>query len=524
MLGSKLIRTLIVALALGALGIAARAQFTGYYTFNSWYDGFNPYYADYLAQGIDGNIHGTVPQGSGYAFYGSTLDYPLGGAVKTHGLTLTTQPENPWGGLTLGIDGNLYGASVHGGNPVAPGSMATFGTVFMMSNGQPTTLYKFTGGANGSYPYSPPIQAPDGNLYGVTYESAFTGYVYQLVKSNGAWTIGWIHPLPGGSYSALIMANDGNLYGTTAYGGLPINGVSPSNNNGGEIFRVTLGGVISGVFNFDASSTLPNGIRPYGAVMQGADGYLYGATSAGGTYSGGTLYKVSLSGTNFSVIHHFQFNDGTAPTGGLVQDANGYIYGLTTAGGWILNIIVPGQGTLFTTGGTIFKTDTTGVNFTRLFTFYKNKQTSQGSGMSPYATPILHTSGTMYGLTYQGGSGPTSNCTYGCYDNGGEFFSYNAGSPPFINVVVQRSAKVGDKISIIGQGFLNFSSISFNGTLAPKFTYWVLSDNFMQVVVPPGATTGKIVVQELNGETQTTLATPYNFTIACSLKLCLPHL
>jgi hypothetical protein len=70
-------RSLIVALALTALGVAARAQFTGIYTYDSWWDGFSPYYADYLAQDVNGAIHGTMPQGAGYAFYGSWFDYPI---------------------------------------------------------------------------------------------------------------------------------------------------------------------------------------------------------------------------------------------------------------------------------------------------------------------------------------------------------------------------------------------------------------------------------------------------------------
>jgi len=49
----------------------------------------------------------------------------------------------------------------------------------------------------------------------------------------------------------------------------------------------------------------------------------------------------------------------------------------------------------------------------------------------------------------------------------------------------------------------------------------LVSDNFMTVVVPAGATTGRIVVQELGG---TILSTPYNFTIACNSLFCMPHI
>lgn len=515
------IRTLIVATGFGAISLAARAQFTGIYTFDSTWDGDNPYYADYLAQGTDGNLHGTMPQGISAAFYGSWFDYPIGGSLTVHGLTSSLQPENPWAGMTLGIDGNLYGATIHGA--VDPtGKPLPYGTLFRISNGVMTRIYSFQGSSSGSYPYAPPIQAPDGNLYGVTYDPAGVGYVYQVLMSNGVGSSGWVHPLPSGSRAGLIMASDGNLYGTVPYGGFTINGQAPNNNSGGGIFQVSLGGVITGVFNFDASSAgnsgATDGILPWGGVIQGADGYLYGAASAGGAYAGGTLYRVALNGTNFSVIHHFQYNDGTAPSGGLMLGSDGWIYGLASANGYIKNIIIFGGGLAFTPEGTLFKTDTTGVNFTRLFTFSKsNLSGGQGSGNNPFATPTLHTNGTIYGLTYGGGTGPSGSC-HGCYDNGGEFFSYNPGLPPFISVVSQRNAKVGDRISIIGQGFFSWTTVTFGGTAIGKLGIQVISDNFMTVVVPSGAKTGPVVVQELNG---VTLSTPYNFTISCSSLLCM---
>ena len=226
-----------------------------------------------------------------------------------------------------------------------------------------------------------------------------------------------------------------------------------------------------------------------------------------------------LNGTYFSAIHHFQFNDGIVPTGGLMQGSDGYIYGLASADGYIQEIFIKGGGPLFKVGGTIFRTDTTGANFVRLFTFYGNNlEGNQGSGLDAYATPLLHTSGTIYGLTQHGGSGTPGSCS-GCYANGGEFFSYGTGMAPFISVVSQRNAKMGDWISIIGQGFLNATGVTFGGTAVNmKWGVQIVSDNFMKVNVPTGAKTGKIVVQELNG---VTLSTPYNFTITCSGPLCL---
>ncbi len=80
------------------------------------------------------------------------------------------------------------------------------------------------------------------------------------------------------------MASDGNLYGTIPYGGFTINGVAPLNNSGGAVFQVTLGGVITGIYNITAASSnnsgWGDGSHPWGAVMQASDGYLYGTRAA----------------------------------------------------------------------------------------------------------------------------------------------------------------------------------------------------------------------------------------------------
>ena len=329
-----------------ALSIAARAQFTGIYTFNGNYDGCCAYYADLLAQDTNGNLAGTMPVGAWAAPYGSWFNYLPGAAAPSiHELQSSTQAEHPYSGFTLGIDGNLYGAGTHIGG-------SSYGALFMINNGVMTTLYKFAGGSGGSFPYAPPVQAPDGNLYGVTYDYAGTGYVYQYVMAAGA--LGWIHALPAGSRAPLVMANDGNLYGTIPYGGFTINGVGPSNNNCGAVFQVTLSGVVTGIYNINGTSSnnsgWGDGCHPWGAVMQAADGYLYATASSAGAYAGGTVYKVALNGTGFTVIHNFQANDGITPTGGLVQGSDGYLYGLTTDKGYILQIYMQGGGPVFKTG------------------------------------------------------------------------------------------------------------------------------------------------------------------------------
>ncbi len=528
---------LTVALALAGFSALAQAQYSDIYTFNMGYDGSNPYWADLLAQGPDGNLHGTMPVGSIYG-RGSEFDYTINGGVKINPFT-TSQPYDPYAGLTLGIDGNYYGASIHSTASNSYGMLFKISTSVTGTPGVITPVYYFTAGPNGTntsglYPYAPPIQGPDGNLYGVTYDPGDTGFVYQIImpapgSTTTLGTPGWHYALPSLSRAPLILANDGNLYGTYAYGGMTINGVAAHNSSGGGIFRVTLSGVFTGVYNINPSdpdttvnSGKGDGCNPWGPVMQAADGYLYGTASGCGAWEGGVVYKVKLDGTGFNVVHNFQSADGTAPNGGLVQGSDGFLYGLTTANGAIQQIFIKGGGPLFKVGGTLFKTDTTGANFVRLYTLAEDTIDGQGTGVQPFATPTLHTSGVIYGLTEYGGSGSTATSSYGTYNNGGELFSYNAGLSKFISIVGVRSAHVGDTVSIIGQGFLNATGVTF-GSASVSMSKWnprIWSDNYMTVTVPSGATTGKVTVYTTNGTYQTL----YNFTIACSGPWCGLHL
>jgi len=504
----EMFRSLIVVAAMiGALPALVRAQYTGIYTFDSQGDACCAGHADLMAQGQDGNLYGTMPTGVSSTYYGTWFEYPIGGQPMIH--NLSGGPFQPKAGLTLGIDGNLYGATVHGG----PNN---YGMLVKVSNGVMTPIYTFTGGAGGSYPNAPPIQGPDGNLYGVTNDGSTSGHVYQFLTASG--TLGWVVPLPSGSDAPLILASDGNFYGTFPHGNLPVNGVAGSNNNGGAVFQVTPSGVLSGVYNIGTNTG--DGQVPWGPVMQGSDGNLYGTASGGGAYNGGVVFQLTLSHV-YKVIHSFQSPDGTDPEGGLVQGSDGFFYGLTSRDGWFQQLWVHGGGPLFKAGGTLFKVDSTGANFSRLFTFTAYISNDVGSGMAPLATPTIHTNGLIYGLTSLGGFTGNGQApgTQGAFDDGGELFSFNAGLKPFVSVVGQRSAHVGDRVSIIGQGFLNATGIRFGNGSVPwtKQAVSIWSDNYMTVTVPSGATTGPVTVTETTG----TLSTPYNFTIPCTFLYCL---
>ena len=63
-----------------------------------------------------------------------------------------------------------------------------------------------------------------------------------------------------------------------------------------------------------------------------ANGNIYGVTVMGGNHGLGTLYRVDPSG-RYTVLHHFGApGDGAGPTGALVMDPIGILYGTTDGG------------------------------------------------------------------------------------------------------------------------------------------------------------------------------------------------
>src|SRR5262249_9049872 len=86
------------------------------------------------------------------------------------------------------------------------------------------------------------------------------------------------------------------------------------------------------------------GANPAAPLITGAAGALYGTSFAGGDMGLGTVYRVAKDGSAFMTLHSFSGADGSSLYGGLVQGADGALYGTTYDGG------SAGFGTVFTLG------------------------------------------------------------------------------------------------------------------------------------------------------------------------------
>lgn len=245
-------------------------------------DGANP--TSTLLQGSDGNFYGLTITGgannAGTLFKitpsgtESILDSFIGNASAVSGGASVIQ----------GSDGNLYCLISSGG----AGGKGAFYRITL--SGGMTLLYSFAGGpADGESPSGTPIQATDGNFYGATSAggpSGIDGVVFEITPS-GAETV--LYSFAGGTTDGddpqsggPIQANDGNFYGVTTGGGA---------SNYGVVYKLTPSGVETVLHSFSGGTT--DGAYTYDNIIQASDGTLYGVTYSGGASGNGAIFEIN---------------------------------------------------------------------------------------------------------------------------------------------------------------------------------------------------------------------------------------
>jgi uncharacterized repeat protein (TIGR03803 family) len=275
----------------------------------------------------DGNLYGTT--------YGNVLTGTDGMVYRltVAGGTLTSlfsfsgdaNGGNPGSGLIEGSDGSFYGGTSTGGSSSSPG----YGTLFKVtSSGTLTTLVTFNN-VNGASPFSPPIEGSDGNFYGVTANGGTSnfGTVYQLTPTGVLTTLYSFTGTGDGATPSgpLVEGPDGNFYGASGSNGA----VTAANGGNGTIFMITPAGALTTLHVFTSAT---DGENPTGLFLA-TDGNLYGDASFGGANNEGTIFRVTRTGT-FTTLYSFKATgDGTAPQAALFQANDGNFYGTTAGGG-----------------------------------------------------------------------------------------------------------------------------------------------------------------------------------------------
>jgi uncharacterized repeat protein (TIGR03803 family) len=190
-------------------------------------------------------------------------------------------------------------------------------------------------------------------------------------------------------YGALVQGPNGDLYGTTS---------SDFGAGYGTAFEITTEGTFTTLYTFCSLPNCADGSYPVSGLTLANDGNFYGVTNDGGTHNYGTFFKMTPQGT-LTTLYSFcsQANcaDGYYPGAKLLQGLNGNFYGVTAYGG--------------TTGfGTIFEVTKSGVLRT-LYNFCSQSNCTDGS--VPFGSLVQTKNGTFYGTTASGGA-------YGNYQYG----------------------------------------------------------------------------------------------------------
>lgn len=276
------------------------------------------------------------------------------------------------------------------------------------SLGQLKTIYQFTSADGG--PGNGLILDAAGNVYGTTpYGGTYgLGEAYQLSPAGGGqWSETVLYNFSFFGFlpkvvplSTLLFDTDGNLYGTTEYGG-----IARSNGNGGSVFKLSpptqsgLPWTATSLTWFHQDSYQPWSPRTW--LIRDASGSLLGTTDDGGSYGGGTIFKLtkpkSAGPWDLSVLYNFcsvgnDCLDGHFPSG-LISDANGNLYG-TTRGGGLYDY------------GTVFGLSPNGSGGwveSVLYSFCSDGGRCR-DGQNPSAGLTLDSAGNLYGTTADGGT------------------------------------------------------------------------------------------------------------------------
>jgi uncharacterized repeat protein (TIGR03803 family) len=454
-----------------------------------------------LVQGTDGNFYGTTrtggvntnsecPDGCGTVFKISP-----GGALTTIynfcSIDNCADGAVPYAALVEGSNGAFYGTTTAGGASTnlscRQGGLNGCGTVFTITTiGTLTTLHSFDY-TDGALPIAVLVQATNGDLYGTTYNGGANahcpdpvpcGTIFKITPSGTFTSLHTFNEFVDGAfpYGGLVQATNGNFYGTTEHGG-----ASTFCGSGcGTVFKMTPDGTLTTLYSFLGEGDSP-GALPEGGLIQDADGNLYGTTSSGGAYIDyGTIFKITPDGT-LTTLYSFDGADGDNTQAALLRADDGDLYGTTELGG-------NGAACFFGSEGcsTVFKMTPSGA-LTTLYNFCS--QSICADGGSPNGL-VQGTNGDLYGTTEFGGVN-YSSCEIGC----GAVFRLSVGLGPFVETE-PTSGPIGGTVKIPGTDLTGATSVTFNGTTA---VFTVVSASEITTTVPVGATTGKVQVTVPSG-------------------------
>jgi len=233
-------------------------------------------------------------------------------------------------------------------------------------------------------------------LFGTTASGGANGQgtAFSLTPAGNSWTLSTLYAFcmqtgcsDGEEPSGEVLVDDaGNLFGNAgaANSGGVVYELSPAAGGGGMTEKV--------IHTF--CSNCSDGEGPVGALVMTSSGEIMGTTENANGSEGGAIFKLTPNGDGWdeSVVHVFcagNCKDGYAPSGGLIIDGHGNVYGMNALGGAGEN----GVG-----GGTAYRFK--GTKLIKLYDFCS--QQSCADGRLPMGT-LTRDHGHLLGVTSQGG-------------------------------------------------------------------------------------------------------------------------
>ncbi len=406
--GRVLVALAGLAIMFCTAGAALGQTLSTIYSFKGTPDGANPFQPNLVE--VNNTFYGVTAAGGKYGF-GTIFQVTSTGTEKVlYNFTGSTDGASPNAGLVRDKSGNFYGTTSAGGDLSCTVFGSTgCGVVFELSaTHKYSVLYTFTGGADGAVPQGV-VMDSSGNLYGPTFYAGDTtcfspigcGVVFKLTKATH-WTERALHTFEldtnGAVPQGFLTISGSTLYGANLNGG---NLADCGGAGCGVIFKMSAStGAETVLYTFTGGT---DGLGPTGGMVLDSKGNLYGTTATGGDlsctisqYSAGcgVVFQISPAGKE-KILHTFTgaTSDGAEPFLGVVRD-KGDLYGTTGYGGTD-NV------------GTVYEILATG-GYSILYNF-----TDGTDGGVPTASLTLDSTGNLWSTAYVGGD-LSCNAPYGC--------------------------------------------------------------------------------------------------------------
>jgi hypothetical protein len=336
----------------------------------------------------------TVPGSTGQE---AIFELAKGSRTPTRVVTLPTGVGANVSGLTIDSAGDLFGTDRSDG-------VNSNGTLWEIVKGSDSffTLASFTQNQTGAFPNQAHLVIDgSGNIFGTCQNGGASGAGTVWELRHGTRTIDELASLPSSDVtfgttvaSGLAIDAAGNLYGTI----------------GADVGSTgVFGSVWELQFQTQAVITLAsfNGIDgsdPQSPLIVDSSGNIFGVTTWGGSLSDGihpskgdgALFEIVAGSRAITPLASFTGANGTNPTGGLVADSNGNLFGITKS-----------SSLGSSTNGVVFELPKNASKTTTLF------QLTQSTGIQPGSDLFINGSGdlidatnfSIYQLTPPGGGG-----------------------------------------------------------------------------------------------------------------------